>query len=270
MTKTFLSAVQHKGDLNAHRNINLGDGTGSGWVNIAANTGMTFLGNGTNNGGFDGARWIATAPLGDIWAGSGGIESTGLITANAGMEAWGDVTVGAHLYCATVPAADNDVANKLYVDQQVAGAGGGMDEAAADTRYVNITGDTMVGTFSVTEDDSGTPRTVLLADAGYLQISDSNLSYDFTTAIKGAVYVQKIGGRTGGGYIEAERYVYAAEYVRAGTYMRIGTSTPGTSPPTAVNDVPRKDYVDSRIVAVPTASWPPASPQTGVLYLKVA
>jgi hypothetical protein len=42
------------------------------------------------------------------------------------------------------PTLDTDVSTKKYVDDKVI-AGGGLDQATADTRYVNVAGDTMTG-----------------------------------------------------------------------------------------------------------------------------
>lgn len=48
-------------------------------------------------------------------------------------------------------SAPEDVPTKKYVDDAVtAGGGGGLSQAAADARYVNIDGDTMTGSLTVT------------------------------------------------------------------------------------------------------------------------
>jgi Pectate lyase superfamily protein len=56
----------------------------------------------------------------------------------------GSLTVGS-AFVTEAPSVPTQVVNKAYADGLVVGGGGGLDQATADGRYVNITGDTVTG-----------------------------------------------------------------------------------------------------------------------------
>lgn len=85
----------------------------------------------------------------------GGLEAASLKSAGGASMGGGRVTdVGA-------PVQATDAATKQYVDDKAAvggGGAGGLDQAAADARYVNVAGDTMSGDLRVSKE---TPRVQL-------------------------------------------------------------------------------------------------------------
>jgi hypothetical protein len=108
----------------------------------------------------------------------------------------------------------------------ITGVGGGITEAAADTRYVNVTGDTMTGNLTI-----NAQLEVSVGGGQALVIRDSGAHIAFWNGANRDAYIQS--NSTSGLYINSERGELAlassTSYVRFPNNIRVGfpTAYPG-------------------------------------------